>query len=260
MELVSRLHECRSQSRVAFGTSLGLNSPAAAELLVGGTTSDFIVMDLQHSPVSAQDAMHLLRAVQAAAPRVSPVARLPNHGVYWIQQTLDAGYVGLIVPLVESAAQAEKLVAAAYFPPLGARSTAGSIRASLYDDYARQSNERMILLPQIESPKGLEHVEEIVAVDGVTGVLMGPADLSLSCGWSAQDLWSHKPFLAAARRIVDACRNHRKDAAILTSGDGIFHARDHGFNILGMASDIAYIRSRMAPDVDAAAKQLRSGQ
>ena len=260
MQLVARLHECRSQSRVAFGSSVGLNSPAAAELLVGGTTLDFIVMDLQHSPVGAQDATHLLRAVQAADPKVSPVARVPNHGVYWIQQTLDAGYVGLIVPLVESAAQAEKLVAAAYFPPLGARSTAGSIRASLYDDYARQIDEQLILLPQIESAGGLEHVEEIVAVEGVTGVLMGPADLSLSCGWSMQDLWSHEPYLAATRRIVDACRNHGKDAAILTAGDGVFHARDHGFNIIGMACDAAYLRTRMTSDIDAAGKRVRSGQ
>ena len=75
----------------------------------------------------------------------------------------------------------------------------------------------MILLPQIESNRGLDITENFVTVDGVTGLLFGPADLSLSCAWAGEDLWSYQPFLNAVRTVVAACNNKGKLVAILTS-------------------------------------------
>ena len=255
MEFITRLHKCLAESRVAAGMFVGLNSPAVAELLVGGTDLDFIAAELQHAPIGADDSVHLLRAIQAANPAVTPMVRLPNHDLYWIQQSLDAGYAGLIVPLVESAEQAGKLVKAAYFPPIGDRSVAGSIRASLYGEELSTFNDKMILLPQIESAKGLENTEEIVAVEGVTGVLLGPADLSLSCGWKTEDIWSHASFIDAAKRVVAACKKSGKDAAILT-GDPV-EARKAGFNIIGFGGDQAHIRVVMTADANDKLAQIR---
>ena len=255
MEFCTRLHQCLAESRLAAGMFIGTNSPATAELLVNGADLDFIGTDLQHSATNAGDAMHLLRAIQAADPMVTPLVRLPNHEAYWIQQALDAGYVGLIAPLVESAEQAAELVRVAYFPPIGDRSSAGSVRASLYGLGHAAVNERLILLPQIESAKGLERVEEIVAVAGVTGVLLGPEDLSLSCGWFGQDLWSYEPFLAAARRVLAACRDVEKDAAVLTGG--FVEARKLGFNIIGIGSDAAAVRVDLVPFANNKLARLR---
>jgi len=256
MEFRTRVHQRLDESQCAAGVFLALNSPLAAELLLHGTELDFAAVDLQHGAVSAADSAHMARAIQAADPKVTPMVRLPSHNVYWIQQSLDAGFTGLIVPLVESAEQAEALVDATYFPPRGSRSNAGSIRASLYGDHVAISNDGLLLLPQIESAKGLEHVEQIAAVDGVSGVLVGPVDLSLSCGWFGQDLWSYGPFLDAVKRILAACRAHGKVAAILT--DKFFRARDAGFNIIGIAGDAVHIRINMVPDVNATLEQLRN--
>ena len=255
MELVTRLHKCLAQSKVAGGVFSALNSPMALELLINATDMDFIIVDLQHAAINAADSAHLLRTIQAADPTLTPIARLPNHDVYWIQQSLDAGYTGLIVPLVESAAQAEKLVKAAYYPPQGDRSAAGSIRCTLYGADLNTLNQHMILAPQIESAKGLENVEEIVAVEGVTGVFLGPFDLSLSCGWHGQDLWSYEPFLAAAKRITDACKKHGKSASILT-GD-FLAARQAGFDIIGFSGDMVHLRTVMAENVNNTLAQLR---
>ena len=128
----------------------GLNSPALAELVVHGTEMDFVATELQHASIDTDDNAGMLRAIQAADREVTPMVRLPDHSVYWIQQSLDAGYLGLIAPLVESAEQASALVRAAYFPPLGDRSFAGSVRASMYRIEPNTANERMNLLPQIE--------------------------------------------------------------------------------------------------------------
>ena len=174
-------------------------------------------IDLQHSAIGVADSLHLLRALQAANPQVTPIVRLPCYEVNLIQQSFDAGFAGLIIPLVKSADEARKLVQATYYPPMGDRSFAASTRASLYDLGVDSVNQRMILLPQIESKRGLDNTENIVTVDGVTGLLFGPADLSLSCAWAGEDLWSYQPFLNAVRTVVTACHNKGKLVAILTS-------------------------------------------
>ena len=260
MRLTTRLHRCLAEGRTAVGVFASLNSPAAVELLANGTELDFLAVDQQHSNASGSDSGHMLRALQAADPEVTALARIPDHGKYWIEQSLDAGCVGIIVPITESAQQAAALVQKAYYPPIGARSAAGSIRASLYDDYLGRINEHLMLLPQIESADGLAKVEEIVAVEGVSGVLLGPGDLSLSCGWPADTLWSHAPYLAAVERTVAACRAHGKVSAILTGGDGIYRARDMGFAMIGITGDAVHIRTEMVPDFNARAARLRSAK
>jgi len=169
----------------------GLNSPSLAELIVNGTELDFVAVELQHAQVSSGDSTAILRAVQATDPDVTPLVRLPDHSVYWIQQSLDAGFTGMIVPLVESAEQTESLVRAAYFPPLGDRSSAGSIRAVMYalePDYYKV---------------GLI-VEALVHVHGATGdsnYLDAAVTLYNDTITRATDLWtntfSHKTSWAA---------------------------------------------------------------
>lgn len=255
MESATRLHQCIAESRTAAGMFMALNSPAVAELIAAGADLDFFGADLQHAPVSADDSASLLRSVQAVNPEITPLVRLPDHSVYWIQQSLDIGYMGLVVPLVESAAQARELVRAAYFPPEGDRSFAGSVRRHLYGDEPDRANERTILLPQIESAKGLENAEEIIAVEGVSGVLFGPEDLSLSYGWRGQDLWSYPPFLEAAKRVVELCRQYNKIPAILT---GAFEeARDTGFQVIGLGGDIAMVRVDLVALINERVNRLR---
>jgi 2-keto-3-deoxy-L-rhamnonate aldolase RhmA len=249
MESRTRLYKRLEAGKPTAGFLLGLNSPALTELLVGGTELDFVAVGLQHGDVSAGDATHMLRAIQAADPMVTPLARVPNDDVYWLHHVLDAGYMGVIVPLVESAETCRKLVRSVYYPPRGSRSVAASVRASLYPDYLQKANDQMILLPQIESATGLERVEEIVGVEGVSGVLMGPGDLSLDRGWHGEDLWHYEPFLAAARRIVEACRQVGRIAAILTGPDGVVPAGEMGFNMIGVGCDQAFVRSEMAAAV-----------
>jgi 2-dehydro-3-deoxyglucarate aldolase/4-hydroxy-2-oxoheptanedioate aldolase len=224
-------------------------------MIAAGTELDFFATDLQHAPVDAQDSASILRAVQAVNADITPMVRLPDHSVYRIQQSLDIGYMGMIVPLVESASQAEALVRAAYYPPRGDRSFAGSIRAYLYGMEPGVANDRTILLPQIESAKGLENAEEIIAVDGVTGILLGPEDLSLSCGWRGLDLWSHPPFLEAVERVVSLCRQYGKVSSILTAASE--EARNAGFQVIGFGGDIAMVRLDLVALVNERLNRLR---
>ena len=189
MQLESRVPRCRDAGRPAYGGWCILNSPGAVEIMAGGLDIDFLVIDQQHSPVGADDTVHQLRAMQAANPEITPFVRIPTQDKYWIEQSLDAGYVGLIVPLVESAEQAKALVQAAGYPPEGSRSQAGTIRANLVygASYFEEIGRRRVLLPQVESAVGLEHCEAIANVPGVSGLFLGPLDLCLSCGWPPKE-------------------------------------------------------------------------
>ena len=258
MKLETRVHKRLAAGQTVFGGWFVLNSPFAVEIVANGSDLDYLCVDAQHAAVDFTDSIHMLRAMQAAAPDITPFIRLPTQDKHWIEQSLDAGYVGLIVPLVESAQEAEALVSAAFYPPKGARSQAGTIRSWLYDDYFSSINDRLILLPQIESKTGLEHCEEIVNVPGVSGVLLGPGDLSLSCGWAGKDLWSHQPFLDAVSRVVEACRKADKIPATLTVGlEGARRVREAGFDHIGFAHDGVNLRIDMAPSVKGALAELR---
>ena len=252
----TRLHQRLAEGRTAGGVIFSANSPALAEAFVNASRPDFFAVELQHAAVTPSDALHLLRSVHAIDPLITPMARVPNHDVYWIQQVLDAGYEVLVVPLVESAEQAEALVRAAYWPPKGDRSFAGSIRAQIVGMGLEHGNDRVILLPQIESARGLEHLDEIVAVEGVGGVLLGPEDLGVSSGWPRGNPWINPAFLDAAGVVTETCRRHNKLPAIFT-GDPI-SASNAGFAIIGFAGDIPYVRTRMAGHVNATLDALHS--
>lgn len=255
LNIVTRLHRRLEESRVAGGVFFASQSPNIMEHVIHDNDMDIAGLDLQHAPISALDSVNFLRTMQAADPEITPFARLPNHDVYWIQQSLDAGYTGLVVPLVESADEARRLVRATYFPPLGARSTAGSIRAWMYEVDVEELNRRTLLFPQIESAEGLEHVEEILAVEGVSGVLFGPEDLSLSCGWRGKDLWSYSPFMEAVERVITACREQGKLSAILTGS--YLDARRAGFQVIGYGGDCKMSYSTVTEYSITAMQQLR---
>lgn len=259
MQIKTRLHERLEAGQTAGGVAFALNSPAAVEFLLHSAEPDFIIIETQHAPVGIGDAAHMLRAAQSTDPQATAIARVGCHDLYWIQQMLDIGFMGLIVPLCESAEQARAMARATYYPPKGTRSIAGSIRANMYDDYVKQANDHVLLLPQIESRLGLENVEEIAAVDGVSGLLLGPADLSFDCGWRDKmpTIWSHPPFVEAVERIVAAAKSNGKLLATMVVGEDVFHAQKAGIQIICTAVDTIAIRTVVAERVNDVMTRLR---
>lgn len=258
MNLETRTHQCLATDSPAYGGWCILNSPLALEIMASRLDLDFMAIEMQHAAIGIGDAIHLLRALQATNPEMTPFARVPTQDRYWIEQCLDAGFVGLIVPMVETAEQAEMLAQAAHYPPAGARSRGVTVRAGLYENYFEQINRQLILVPQIETARGLHHCEEIVEVAGVAGVLLGPGDLSLSCGWKMEGIWSNPAFVESAQRVVSACKETGKFAATLTaSPDDARRARDLGFQLIALASDGVDMRVEMVPRIQRSLSILR---
>ncbi|MBC3457002.1 MULTISPECIES: 4-hydroxy-2-oxoheptanedioate aldolase [Pseudomonas] len=166
-----------------IGLWLGLADAYCAEL-AANAGFDWLLIDGEHAP---NDLRGMLSQLQAVAPYSSQAVIRPVIGdTALIKQVLDLGAQTLLVPMVESAEQARQLVKAVHYPPSGIRGVGSALaRASRWNSipgYLDLADEQMCLLVQIENKEGLANLDEILSVEGVDGVFIGPADLSAALG------------------------------------------------------------------------------
>ena len=204
------------EKRPQIGLWVGLADAYAAEALAG-TGFDWLLVDGEHAP---NDIRSTLSQLQAIAPYpVNPVVRPVIGETALIKQYLDIGAQSVLIPMVETAEQAARMVAATRYPPQGIRGVGSLLaRASRWnqiDGYETNANDEMCVLVQVENQAGMDNLAAITAVDGVDGVFFGPADLSASMGLLGQ------PSHPDVRKVIaDAIRQVRaagKAPGVLTS-------------------------------------------
>ena len=202
----------------SLGTFTQMLSPIAAEIL-GYTGLDFVLIDMEHAPLSAQSAGELIAAARGSG--ITPLVRAREISRSAVLQPLDYGAQGLIVPAVEMVEQVEQLVRYAKFPPVGNRGycptrdggwgfDAESLQGT--ETYFARCNRETLLIPQCETRGCLEHIDEITAMEGVDGIFVGPFDLSIALGIPMQ--FDAPAMKEAMARILDACRRNHKMAFI----------------------------------------------
>ena len=180
----NRLKAALKRSEAQIGLWMSLANSYTAEIC-GSAGFDFVVIDAEHGPNHIQTVLQQLQALSSYA--VQPVVRPTIGDVNLIKQILDVGAPSLVVPLVESAEQAEMLVRATRYPPEGIRGVAPAVartaRWGRVKNYLNEAGDEICLIVQIETRKGLDNLEAIAAVEGVDGLFIGPADLSASLGY-----------------------------------------------------------------------------
>ena len=159
-------------------------SPLVVEFL-GHSGYDFIVVDLQHGENHLGSVSMMLQALSSTP--ATPFVRVPANLPVYIQRVLDLGAYGVIVPNVNNKAEAEAVVASVRYAPVGTRSW-GPVRGTTYGgtDYFSKSSGELLAFPMIESAEGLRNAREILAVPGVDGCFVGPADLNITLGFSPE--------------------------------------------------------------------------
>lgn len=169
------------RSRLASGEPvinawLSIGSSYSAEG-VGHSGVHSVTVDMQHGMLDFQDALHMLQAI-SATPAI-PLVRVPGLDPARIMQLLDAGAYGIICPMISTPEQAAELVAACRYPPTGNRSF-GPSRGLLYggQDYVAQANDTVLAIPMIETAEAVRRIDEILAVEGVDMLYLGPNDLA----------------------------------------------------------------------------------
>ena len=209
---------------------------------------DWLLIDGEHAPNDVRSTLSVLQAL--AAYPVTPIVRPPVGQTHLIKQYLDLGVQTLLIPMVESGAQARDLVAATRYPPRGVRGVGSAIaRASRWNavpDYLHRADDQVCLLVQVESAAGLAAVDDILAVEGVDGVFIGPADLSASLGHLGNP--AHPDVQAAILDAVTRTRAAGKAAGILCTEAQVQHYRAAGCTFIAAGVDTTLL-ARAARDL-----------
>ncbi|AJW41014.1 aldolase [Rhodococcus sp. 14-2496-1d] len=229
-----------------------IDSPVSTEWLahVGW---DYIALDLQHGLIGYSGMLAGITAIDAAHGPAALV-RVEANNATVIGRALDAGAAGVIVPLVDTAADAAAAVSAATYPPSGIRSY-GPMRSQLrIGPDPAAANRDTVVLAMIETPQGLANVEEICAVPGLDGVYVGPSDLRLAVGGSSPtDPSVDAEFDAALVRVQKAAAAAGITAGIHTASGSIAAQRlSEGFTLATVASDLTHLKAVSAEHLTAA--------
>jgi 4-hydroxy-2-oxoheptanedioate aldolase len=222
----------------AVGSWLTLCSPVAAETMAQAGW-DWLVVDAEHSPVGFETMVNCFRAAQLGG--AAPMARVPWNDTVWIQRTLDAGAMGLVVPMVNTAADARAVVSNMKYATHGQRSFGGSRVAAYVDgDYRAWADEHLAIIVMIETVQAVENAEAIMAVDGVVGCFIGPNDLALSMGVSPRETGPGTAHEAAMMEVLAACKKTGKAAGKhCFTGAEVSVRIAQGFQFLALMSDAA---------------------
>jgi 4-hydroxy-2-oxoheptanedioate aldolase len=246
------LKEAWAQGRTAFGLWSAIPGSFGVEL-VAGAGFDYVCVDQQHGVVDYASMVPMLQAIGAAG--ATPITRVLSKDPYEIMKVLDAGALGVIVPLIDNAAEAERAVAACRYPPRGNRSY-GPVRASHVigsrdpEDLARE----VLCIVMVETREGLGRVEEIAATPGLDGIYIGPTDLALSLGLPPTSKVTEPEHAEAVSRIREACRQHGIVSGIqAASGEWAKKHAEAGFDMVTVATDAALLR-------DAARRELTTAR
>jgi 2-keto-3-deoxy-L-rhamnonate aldolase RhmA len=219
------------------GTWVMSASPLVIEA-IGCAGFDWGVIDMEHAPLDMMGVVHMLQAV--AGTKMLPVVRLPWNDTVVVKRVLDAGAATLMFPMVQTAAEAERAVAATRYAPDGVRGVAGMSRGSRFGTtphYLKTANQHVGVIVQLESPEALQRLDAIAAVKGVDALFIGPADLSAAMGHLGEP--HHPAVLDLMAQAAQRCKT--LGIPVGTIGETpelVAQYRAAGFDFVAIASDL----------------------
>jgi len=231
------------KKQLVLGTWLMIGNPAVAEIMAG-EGFDFISVDMEHTPINVETFYQLAMAAKGTGCDI--LARLPSCDVVMAKQVLDMGAAGIIVPSVNSPAEAVQSVVIAKYPPAGVRGAAlcrATGYGSNFPDYYANHNSEVIVVVMLEHINAAKNADAILATPGIDAALIGPYDLSASMGLPGQ--LYHPDVLAAQQQILDACKRQNVVAGIhLVQADpeSVKKRIDQGFGFIAGGIDTLFIR------------------
>jgi 4-hydroxy-2-oxoheptanedioate aldolase len=181
----NQMKEKLARGEPVFGVSVMIPSPQIVEM-IAAAGFDWVLLDCEHGTLTLESVELMAMAAEASGITAiaRPVTKSPEH----ILQVLDRGVMGVQVPHVVTAKDAREVIAAVKYHPLGQRGLAAGTRAAVYDahgtlaDYVKAANEATLIAVQIEDEAALDHLDELLAIEGLDVYFIGPSDLSQSMG------------------------------------------------------------------------------
>jgi 2-keto-3-deoxy-L-rhamnonate aldolase RhmA len=233
----------RLESRdITTGSWITIGNPIVAEIMAQ-SGFDWLVVDMEHSVITLSQAQNLIQVIELSG--VSPLVRVGHNQPNLIKRVMDAGAHGVIVPMVNSKAEAEQAVASVKYPPTGFRGV-GLARAQKYganfENYKNWNQDKSVVIVQVEHIKAVENLEEILDVPGVDGFIVGPYDLSGSLGVPGQ--FDHPDVVKALHQVKTV--SQQKNAlsgfhVIQPDANQVAEKKKEGYQFIAVSLDILYL-------------------
>ncbi len=226
-----------AEGKAAVNAWLAIPSGFSAEVMAQ-CGWDSVTVDIQHG---VQDYQSMVQCFQAMQPHpVTPLVRVPWNEPGIIGKCLDGGAMGIICPMINSAAEAKALADACLYPPKGKRSN-GPIRAAMYGEassYQATANDEIMIIPMIETEQGINNIDEILSVPGISGIYIGPSDMGLAFGL-IPILDREEPMIFGIyEKLLASCKKHGKLAGIHNATAAYAARMIHmGFQLCTIAND-----------------------
>ncbi len=219
----------------AVGGWLGIPSAYSAEM-VARCDFDYVCVDIQHGLIDYSDAWRMLQAINIGSG--TPLVRVPWNEPGIIGKSLDAGARGIVIPMVNTGAEAEAAVQACRYAPDGSRSYAGTrVVRQEGGDYFADANADVAVIPMVETIEAVANLDDILSVPGVDAVYVGPSDLSVSLGLRPGNNDGEPSFDAAVAAILDGCARHGVVAGCHTLSELCQLRATQGFRMITATSD-----------------------
>ncbi len=250
-------------SKVLIGSWINSGSPIISEMMAE-CGYDFLCVDAEHSAVDLPETQTMFQAIKSGNPECMPFVRL--HGVDYalVKRYIDAGAKGIICPLVTTREEAELLVDAVYYPPLGKRGV-GFCRANEYglkvEEHFQNANQELLVSVQIEHIEAVQNLEDILSVEGIDAVFIGPYDLSASMGIAAQ--FDHPDYIEARNKILKTCKDKGVIAGIhVVQPDPkeVLLRLQEGYQLIALSLDITIIQQRSLEALSKIRADLRNSK
>jgi 4-hydroxy-2-oxoheptanedioate aldolase len=245
----STLRERWVAGETTIGSWLTMPSTVSAEV-VGTAGFHYACIDMQHGAIDYQTAVSMTQAIVLGGGH--PIARVPWNEPGIIGKVLDAGMEGVIVPMVNSAAEAESVVRSARYAPLGARSYGPVLTGMRRPNYVAWAATGIAVIPMIETVEALKHLDEILQVPGIDAVYVGPADLSISLGLQPANNDGEALFDDALAAVVSACSKHGIVPGIHTTTQFVAKRVEQGFRMVTVSNDMIALRTQLSSDLSVA--------
>ncbi|MEE3361991.1 MAG: aldolase/citrate lyase family protein [Anaerovoracaceae bacterium] len=249
----NRVREKLDAGEKVYGTFIWSSSDTLVECM-GYTGLDYVIIDSEHSPIATEGAVNMIRTAKLKG--LTPFVRVSDVSRPAILKMLDSGAEALIIPCLRTADEVRKIVEYGKYQPVGQRGFAQCRRAGWgYEDYAKDlhgyfevSNAETLLFPMCETAEFLEDIDEIIKIDGVDGIFVGPYDLSVALG--KPGVFDTQEFRDSLRRIADVCRENGKYSLIFSNGpEAALEHFSMGYQGTALSMDVQMIIEAYRGDV-----------
>jgi 4-hydroxy-2-oxoheptanedioate aldolase len=246
---MSSLREKWSAGHETLGLWLSIPSFVSAEI-TASIGVDYVCVDMQHGVVDYTAGAQMIQAIELSG--ATPIVRVPWNEPGIIGKMLDAGSHGVIVPMVNTRDQALAIVRAARYAPAGSRSW-GPVMAGLrHSDNREWADANIAVIPMIETVEAISNLDEILSVEGVDAIYVGPADLAVSLGLGPYGNDGNPAFDDALATVVAACSRHGVVPGIHATGMLAPTRRRQGFRMITATSDAFAMRAGYAIELELA--------